>query len=145
MELTGRLRQEIQSRRFVRFLAAGGLAALANFGSRFVFSEFLRFEYAVVLAFIVGLGTGFVLSRTFVFARSRHSVHIEATYYLLVNLFALVQTWLLSVYLAVILSPRVGEGWGQAIAHLAGIMLPVVTSYFGHRFLTFRERSPDGE
>ncbi len=130
---------------FARFLAAGGAAALANFGSRFLFSEFMAFEYAVVLAFFVGLGSGYLLSRTYVFARSMHPVHVEMTYYVFVNLLALLQTWLLSVYLAKLLTPQLGMDWGQAVAHLAGIMLPVITSYFGHRYFTFRERRPDGK
>lgn len=136
---------ELLDRQFVRFLAAGGTAALANFGSRFLISEFMAFEYAVVLAFFVGLGTGYVLSRTFVFAPSQHAVHVEMTYYLFVNLLALLQTWLLSVYLARILTPQLGQAWAQSIAHLAGIMLPVITSYFGHRYLTFKEHPPDGQ
>jgi putative flippase GtrA len=138
------LREQL-ARQFVRFLAAGGTAALANFGSRFLFSEFMAFEYAVVLAFFVGLGTGFILSRSYVFAPSQHAVHVEMTYYLFVNLLALVQTWLLSVYLAKILTPQLGQALAQAVAHLAGIMLPVITSYFGHRYFTFKERRPNGK
>lgn len=130
---------------FARFLAAGGLAALANFGSRFLFSEFVGFEVAVVLAFFVGLSTGFVLSRTYVFSRSRNSLQMEITIYIIVNLLALAQTWLLSVYLARALEPRMGVELGQAVAHMAGIMLPVVTSYYGHKYFTFREQRPDGE
>jgi putative flippase GtrA len=133
------------ARQFVRLLAAGGTAALANFGSRFLFSEFMAFEYAVVLAFFVGLGTGFILSRSYVFAPSQHAVHVEMTYYLFVNLLALLQTWLLSVYLAKILTPQLGQAMAQAVAHLAGIMLPVITSYFGHRYFTFKERRPNGK
>jgi VIT1/CCC1 family predicted Fe2+/Mn2+ transporter len=26
----------------------------------------------------------------------------------------------------------------EALAHLVGVLVPVVTSYFGHKFLTFR-------
>lgn len=138
------LPRAVLSNQFVRFLAAGGTAAVANFGSRFFFSEFVAFEYAVVLAFFFGLGTGYLLSRTYVFARSDNTVRAEMIYYLLVNLLALLQTWLLSVYLAQLLIPRMGLALGQAVAHLAGIMLPVVTSYFGHRYITFRERPQDG-
>ena len=59
---------------FIRFLAAGGTAALANFGSRFLISEFLAFEYAVVLVFFIGLGTGYLLSRSPRYERSYFSV-----------------------------------------------------------------------
>ena len=123
---------------FARFLAAGGTAALMNFGSRFLFSEFMSFGYAVVCAFCVGLASGFLLSRFFVFDASRHGLVHELTLYVGVNLVALAQTWLLSVYLAVALEPELGVAGAEALAHLGGIMLPVVTSYFGHKYLTFR-------
>jgi len=129
------------AKQFIRFLAAGGTAALANIGSRFLFSEFVAFELAVVLAFFVGLGTGFVLSKTFVFARSQRAVHVEMIYYVFVNLLGLLQTWLLSVYMAKILAPHLGLVWGQATAHTAGVMLPAITSYFGHKYFTFKKGS----
>jgi putative flippase GtrA len=125
---------------FSRFLAAGGVAAAANFGSRFLFSEFMAFESAVIYAFLVGLISGFLLSRTYVFKRSSNGLRKEIALYSLVNLVALVQTWLLSVYGASYLEPRIGLELGQATAHMAGIMLPVITSYFGHKYLTFREQ-----
>jgi putative flippase GtrA len=131
-------------RQFPRFLAAGGLAALANFGSRFLFSQFVSFELAVVLAFCVGLATGFLLNKCYVFVGSINALHVEFGYYLLVNLLALVQTWLISVYGALWLSPQFGVAVAQAVAHAAGILFPVFTSYVGHRYFTFRERGTDG-
>ena len=133
------------NRQFPRFLAAGGLAALANFSSRFLFSLFMPFESAVLLAFLVGLASGFLLSRWYVFAESANALHIQVGYYLLVNLLALAQTWLLSVYGARWLAPQLGLELAQALAHLAGIMLPVFSSYFGHRYFTFREHAPHGK
>jgi len=130
---------------FSRFLAAGGIAASANFGSRFLFSEFVAFEAAVVLAFMVGLATGFLLSRAYVFMASANSLGREAIWYVIVNLLALAQTWLVSVYLARALGDGMGVELAQATAHLAGIILPVISSYFGHKYLTFRERAADGE
>ena len=44
--------------RFGKFLLAGGVAAAANYGSRFLFSVWLPFAAAVTLAFFVGLVTG---------------------------------------------------------------------------------------
>lgn len=135
----GTLNSRSFSHQFPRFLVSGGLAALANFGSRFLFSEFMAFEYAVTAAFFVGLGTGFLLARRFVFRNSANSLGAEIGYYLLVNLLALLQTWLLSVYLASELVPVLGLQLGQAAAHMAGIILPTLTSYLGHKYFTFRE------
>lgn len=131
--------------RFVRFLLAGGFAALCNFGSRFIYSTFMEFSSAVVLAFVTGLAVGYFLNKRFVFTRSKNSVPKEMMWFLLINLFALVQTWGLSIYLASYLSEHLtaytanSRYWAEAIAHGAGILLPVFTSYVGHRYLTFRE------
>lgn len=131
--------------RFVRFLLAGGFAALVNFGSRFFYSLFVDFSAAVVLAFLTGLSTGYILNKLYVFTASRNSVAREMSWFFLINMLALVQTWGLSVYLAQVLPDYVpmegppGREISDAIAHAAGILLPVFTSYLGHKYLTFRE------
>ena len=128
----------------LRFIAAGGAAALLNFGSRLVFSHFMGFAAAVFCAFWIGLGSAFLLSRRYVFAPTGRGVASELAWFLAVNLAALAQTWLLSVWLEGLLSPRFGTVIGEAAAHFAGIMLPVVSSYFGHKHLTFRNEAAPG-
>ncbi len=125
---------------FVRYLGAGALAALANYGSRFVFSLWLPFEVAVVLAFGVGLASGFVLMRGFAFRGSGQPVARQALWYLAVNLLALVQTLAVSLLLARWLLPPFGLAAAQAeaIAHAAGVGVPVITSYLGHKYFTFQ-------
>jgi putative flippase GtrA len=126
-------------------LLAGGLAALLNFGSRFFYNLFVDFSTAVVLAFITGLTAGYVLNKLYVFTSSGNSMVQEIGWFVAVNLFALAQTWGLSVYLAQVLPDYMpGEASGrrelaEAIAHGAGVLLPVFTSYIGHKYLTFRE------
>ncbi len=124
---------------FVRFLAAGSFAAAINFGSRFLYSFFWSFEIAVVLAFATGLTTGYLLSRFFVFDRSRHSALREMLLFFTVNMVALAQTWLVSIYLAdFLIGASLRADIAYALAHFIGICFPLVTSYFGHKYLTFR-------
>ena len=131
--------------RMVRFLLAGGLAALVNFGSRFIYSLFVSFSKAVLMAFITGLTTGFLLNKIYVFTTSKNTITQEMSWFVFINILALMQTWGLSVYLSHVLPgmlPFSGESGKQltyAIAHGAGILLPVFTSYVGHKYLTFRE------
>ncbi len=138
-----KLFKRLLSEQFARFLLAGGTAAAANFLSRILFSQFVDFETAVLMAFCVGLSTGFFLNKTYVFWGSSQHVAAEIFYYILVNLFALVQTWLLSLYLAQFLQAEteLGVQTAEAVAHLAGIMLPVFSSFLGHRYITFRGAS----
>jgi len=126
-------------RQVLLYLMAGGVAALANFGSRFVFSRWMPFELAVIAAFGVGLLTGFTLMRRYVFAAATRPLSHQATGYVLVNLFAAVQTLVISsILLRLVLPPTVIGLPAAAVAHAVGVIVPVVSSYFGHRWITFR-------
>lgn len=121
------------------YLAAGGIAAAANYGSRFVFSLALPFELAVVAAYGVGMVTGFVLMRRYAFNATRNSTREQVLGYCVVNLLAVVQTVAVSSLLSRIVLPWLGTpGNHEAIAHAVGVAVPVVSSYFGHKWLTFR-------
>jgi putative flippase GtrA len=126
-------------REFWRFLAAGGAAAAANFGSRFLFSVWLRYEWAIVFAYIVGMAVAFLLMRGYVFNASAKPPARQVAIFVAVNLLALLQTLLVSIALARWVLPYVGViSRTEAIAHFVGVLVPVATSYFGHRMLTFR-------
>lgn len=127
------------SRQFLLFLLAGGIAALANFLSRIVYSHWLSFTWAIIAAYLTGMATAFVLTRAFVFTGSARPLHHSAFYFTLVNLFAVAQTWLVSTLLAYHLLPWLGVDMLRLeIAHAVGVAVPVVSSYFGHKYLSFR-------
>ena len=128
-------------REFLLFLFTGGVAALVNVLSRVGFSQLLHFELAVLLAYGVGMLTAYVLARKFVFLQSRTSVRRSFAAFALVNLFALLQTWLVSVGLRNWLLPLTGiVVLGDLIAHSVGVAVPVLSSYFGHKHISFRQR-----
>jgi putative flippase GtrA len=126
------------SRQFAVFLLTGGIAAAVNFGSRIMFSRSMSFQLAIILAYIVGMITAFILARVFVFTESRQKMHRSVIYFVLVNLLALLQTWLVSIGLAFYVLPHFGIGeHAHEIAHAVGIMIPVFTSYIGHKKYSF--------
>jgi len=128
-------------REFILFLVTGGVAALVNVLSRVGFSQVLRFELAVLLAYGVGMLTGYVLARKFVFLQSKTSVRRSFAAFALVNLFAVLQTWLVSVGLRNWLLPLLGiVVLRDLIAHGIGVAVPVLSSYFGHKHISFRQR-----
>jgi putative flippase GtrA len=125
---------------FVLFVAAGGTAALANFGSRFLFDAFMPYVPAIVLAYGVGMVTAFLLNRAFVFTGANNPVAQQAFWFVAVNLAAVVQTVMISVLFARWVFPAVDMAWHpEAVAHAIGVIVPVFTSYIGHRRLTFRD------
>lgn len=127
------------SRQFLTFVAVGGLAAAANFGSRIAFSRFLSYLAAILAAYGIGLCTAFILNRCLVFRESTQSLLSQATWFVLVNLFALVQTVVVSMLLARYLLPAIGvRSHVETIAHAIGVATPVFTSYIAHKRLSFR-------
>lgn len=124
---------------FISFVIAGGFAAIVNFGSRFAYSEFLSFGNAVILAYITGMITAFILNKLFVFEKSIHPTHKEFLYFVFVNIIAVLQTYIISVGLAQYAFPHFGFlFYPEAVAHAAGVIFPVFSSFFGHKYLSFR-------
>lgn len=126
------------SPRFVRFVAVSALAAVVNFGARIVFSHWCPYPIAVALAFPVGLVTAFLLNRRFVFRDASDPLHRQVLWFVLVNLAGLAQTLLVSVVLAHWLFILGMGPHAEDVAHAVGIVVPTVTSYFGHKWLSFR-------
>ena len=128
------------SSQFIRFLVAGGVAAAANYGSRFLFSLWLSYGPAIVLAYLVGMSVAFVLMRQHVFSAAGGALGPQVAKFVAVNVLAVMQTLIISLALARWILPSLGVvTHAEAIAHLAGVLVPVATSYFGHRMLTFKK------
>jgi putative flippase GtrA len=131
--------QQFMSRQFLVFLLTGGTAAAVNFGSRIVYSMWVSFSTAVILAYITGMITAFVLAKLFVFKESRQSAYRTVAFFVLVNLVAVLQTWAISMGLAYYILPSLGVTlFTREIAHAAGVVVPVFTSYIGHKHWSFR-------
>ena len=61
-------------RQFV-FLITGGIAALVNLATRIAFNLVMPFEIAIIVAYLCGMTTAYILARRFVFERSGRSLH----------------------------------------------------------------------
>ncbi|MDQ7996434.1 MAG: GtrA family protein [Luteibacter sp.] len=136
---TWRRVQALLRSQFFLFLLVGGTAAAVNFLSRIVVNNWLGYGWSVAIAFGFGVVTAFVLNRLFVFKGSTQSIHHQATWFVVVNLFGFLQTLAVSLLLAEYAFPAWGFNWhAEAIAHMIGIVLPLISSYFGHKYLSFR-------
>jgi putative flippase GtrA len=83
--------------------------------------------------------TAFLLAKLFVFKESQQSIHHSIMFFVLVNLVAILQTWLISIGLAYYLLPKLGVVFFvREIAHAVGVAMPVFTSYIGHKRWSFR-------
>jgi len=134
------------SPQFFKFVAAGGLAAAVNVASRIGFSRMAPYGVAIVLAYLVGMTTAFVLTRLFVFEPSGRRKRDEYVRFGLVNLVSLAQVWLVSELLYRWLFPMAHFAWRpETVAHAIGVASPIFTSYLGHKHFSFAAHAPDGE
>lgn len=125
---------------FARFVTLGGVAAAANWLARFPLSNVLPYLAAVAVAYVVGMVVAFVLFSRFVFPDRSQPLRTQVGWFVVVNLAGIAQVvavaWLLRQHLFPAL------GWTgplpDAAAHAVAIAVPAVSSYFGHKWLTFR-------
>ncbi|QNH18366.1 GtrA family protein [Xanthomonas sp. SS] len=132
------MRTSVPSRQFVLFLIAGGLAAAINVGSRIVLSHWLHYVPAIVVAYCLGMITAFTLNKMFVFGETSNRFHQQVLWFAAINLAAVAQTIAISLLFALLLLPAMGIDFhSETIAHAIGVAVPVITSYFGHKRLSF--------
>jgi putative flippase GtrA len=133
-------------RSFGRFLLTGGTSAVVNILARVLLSLVVSFELAVLLAYLVGMLTAYVLARRFVFRTSGRGVASEMVRFAAVNAVSLVQVWLVAVLLARYIFPAIGFTFHpELMAHAIAVASPVITSYYGHKLFTFSAARPRDE
>lgn len=129
-------------RQFFVFVACGGLAAFANWASRIGLSTLMRLEYAVLVAYVIGMVIAFALFRTLVFQNSGRSLRAETTRFALVNVVSVTIVWVVTISLSRVVFPAIGYTWHiEAAAHAIGIGMTVISSYLLHRKFTFAQSS----
>ena len=132
----------IKNKQFIGFIIAGGIAAIINYGSRFFYSKIVSFDKAIVVAYITGMICAFILNKLFVFQKSIHSTRTEFMYFTLVNIVAIIQTYIISIGLVNYVFPKIHYLWyPEAVAHAIGVIFPVFTSYIGHKYFSFRKEN----
>jgi putative flippase GtrA len=127
------------SRQFLLFLLTGGTAAVVNFVSRIIYNIWFDYSTSILMAYLTGMVTAFVLARMYVFKDTRNGMGQSALFFTLVNVVAVAQTWAISMALALHVLPALGiRQFAPEIAHAVGVAFPVFTSYFGHKYWSFR-------
>jgi putative flippase GtrA len=132
--------RQFASRQFLLFIFTGGIAAMVNFGSRILYSLWVDFSSAIVFAYLTGMVTAYVLARIFVFKQTSLSLGRSALMFVLVNVVAVAQTWWISLLLADNFFPWMGmKTHVREFAHAVGVLVPVFTSYIGHKHFSFNK------
>lgn len=125
---------------FARFFLTGVTATAGNFAAVWIARFVVSFEIALLAGIVAGLTISFTLSKLFAFrSRSWNRAGGEATRFLVVYALSCVVYWGVAV-----LFGRLALSYGAApqTAEMGGVLVGAVTmtltSYLGHRFVTFR-------
>jgi len=134
-----RVRSLYLSRQFGRFLLAGGLAAIVNWLSRFLFNLFMSYAAAIVAAYALGMAVAFVLNKRYVFPYSQRPVTAEMSFFILFNLAAFPVVWVIAYMLGERLLPGLlPRQLALALGHGCGVAVPALVNFVLHKFITFR-------
>jgi putative flippase GtrA len=126
------------TRQFAFFVVVGAIAAAVNIVARYFLNYAMPYEAAIIIAYMCGLTTAFVLNLRYVFTTGSRAYSAKYAKFTLVNIVALGQVWLVSVGLANYAFPAIGFTWfAHDIAHVIGVGSPVITSYFAHKYFSF--------
>lgn len=124
---------------FGAFLFVAGSAAALNLVSRILYSLVLPFSLAVPAAYATGMVYAFLMYRRFVFGRSGRRTRDEIQGFLIVQAASFTQVWLVSTWLLYNVMPAIPLTQGrEGLAHLIGVLSPVLVSYYGHKLIAFR-------
>jgi putative flippase GtrA len=127
------------SRQFGRFLLAGGLAAIANWASRFVFNLVMSYAAAIVAAYAVGMAVAFALNKRYVFPYSRRPLAAEMSFFALFNLAAFPVVWAIAYLLGERFLPGLmPRQLALALGHGCAVAVPALVNFVLHKTITFR-------
>lgn len=135
------LSKHFANKQFLLFLMTGGVSALINFLSRFVYNQWVSFSAAIMLSYLTGVIVAFLLAKLFVFKQSHRSLFASFLIFSLVNVFAALQTLIVTLGLVYYILPKLHIIlFAKELAHAIGIATPIFSSYFGHKHWTFGEK-----
>ena len=126
------------TKQFFLFIFAGGFAALVNIITRALLTLFINFSASVLIAYFIGMIVAFLLTKKFVFLSNNLDTKKSFLSFSLVNFIAVIQTYFISIYLRDLLINNFFEATlSDLISHSIGVFFPVLTSFFGHKYISF--------
>lgn len=110
-----------------------------NFVSRIYYNYEFDFSTSIILAYITGMFVAFILGKCFVFRDSKQPLLRSILFFILINSMGLLQTWIISLFLAHTVLPALSiKTYPLEIAHAIGLAFPAFSTFLGHKYFTFR-------
>lgn len=124
---------------FLKFLLVGATAALAHWLARFLLTGLVGYEWALVLAYAVGIFVGYGLNAVFVFSDAVTTRRQQVTYFVAFNLMMAPVVIGIAYALSEYAFPAIGWTYNpRGVAHGIGVASPIFINFLLHKFFTFK-------
>lgn len=143
-EIRSRLWSIYASKQFLKYVVCGGLSSLVHVMSRLMLSNYMGYGWAVFVSFFIGMPVALFLYRYFVFNARKGSAARQLFLFSITYFGLLPVTWILSVAAERPFARLFPVDQAQLMAHLIGVIGPVVLNFAYNKFITFGERLQAG-
>ena len=124
---------------FLKFLVVGATAALAHWLARFLLTGPVGYEWALVLAYALGIAVGYGLNAVFVFSDAVTTRRQQVTYFVAFNLMMAPVVIGIAYALSEYAFPAIGWTYNpRGVAHGIGVASPIFINFLLHKFFTFK-------
>ena len=136
-----RSRDVVDVREFARFVLTGVLATCANLLAVWLARHVVAYQFALIAGVAAGASVSFPMSKRFAFRSADWKrSHREFGRFALVYAGGVVVYWTVAMLFGRLILPAVmARPAAELVGAFFGAGLMTFTSYFGHRFYTYRE------
>jgi putative flippase GtrA len=127
------------TRQFLLFLCVGGLAAFLNWLSRILLSQWLFFDWAVTVAYGIGILVAFLLNSFLVFPKSTKPKKQQARDFFITNICFFPVVWISAIEVNSILQYYEVIRYTEAIAHAIALGIPMLATFLIYKFIAFKD------
>lgn len=128
---------------FVLFLGVGSTAALLNWLSRILLSEWVSYSLAVIIAYGLGMTCAFILNRIYVFPKSKRPMNKQMRDFALTNFAFMPVVWLTAIILVEFIPYIIITPYTEEIAHAIAIAVPMFATFLIYKFIAFKVDQPE--
>jgi putative flippase GtrA len=127
------------SKQFLSFVGVGGVAALLHWLSRILLSQWISLNYAVAIAYVIGMLIAFVLNSYFVFPKSMKPKIEQCRDFVVINIAFFPIVWIATILLKNLFSFMGITLYPDALAHGVALSIPMFGTFLIYKFFTFRK------
>ena len=122
---------------FLLFLLVGATAAILNWLSRYLLSNWFSFPFAVAIAYFVGIVVAYELNRRYVLTSSSRPAQKQARDFVVINLMFFPVVWGASILIRWLLIDIGVIFYSDGIAHGLAITIPAFMTFLIYKFIAF--------